>query len=92
MLESIRNDLKIIYESPPIPQLPFAVKGSMDKDLADKIQNVLTSISLEDSEYSDILKELNLTGILAADDSSYDEFRELYRITKYYSKLEQESE
>ena len=92
MLESIRNDLKIIYESPPIPQLPFAVKGSMDKDLADKIQNVLTSISLEDSEYSDILKELNLTGILAADVSSYDEFRELYRITKYYSKLEQESE
>ena len=35
ILESIRDDLKIIFESPLIPQRPFAVKADMDEDIVD---------------------------------------------------------
>lgn len=40
-----KKQLKILYESSPIPHFPFAVKNDMNKQLRDKIRNSLLSYS-----------------------------------------------
>ena len=92
LLDSVRKSMKVILTSIPIPQPPFAVKKSMDKGTAKKIQESLLSINDID-KFAGILSELNLKGIEAADDRSYNGFRVLYSKVQHYNiKLSEKKE
>lgn len=84
IMDSVMGDLKIILTSSPVPQLVFAVKKDMDKELVNEIQNCLVSIDGSNPGFSEILKELRLERIERADDSSYDSFRILYIETRNF--------
>jgi len=84
--DNIKNNLKILASSVDIPQFPFAVKKGMNRSLKLRIQSVLASITQSDPDGLRILEALKFDKIEAANDTDYDEFRELYQKTKYYSK------
>lgn len=88
LFESIRSELKIIHQSPPIPQFPICAGHDLDRDLVRAIQYSLTSISRETPLYAEILDELNLHHFEAVDDADYDSFRELYEKTIRYNRQE----
>jgi phosphonate transport system substrate-binding protein len=76
---SIRTEeIAIIARSEPIVQLPWAVKRDMPEQLAQRIQQLLTT--LKDSEEGRaILKTANLTGLVPSEDRDYDHCREIIR-------------
>lgn len=88
VLSSIKKDFKIILESPPIPQFPFAVRSDIDPGILKKIQDSIAGIAVTDHRYENFLKQMNLTEIIRIDDSYYDDFRKFYEETLNYSKLE----
>ncbi|MBB6479215.1 phosphate/phosphite/phosphonate ABC transporter substrate-binding protein [Spirochaeta isovalerica] len=87
LFESIRDDMKIIHSSIPIPHFPFTVKTDMDPVLRNSIQRSLNGISHESETFREILDDLNLEKIMAVDDSDYDEFVEFYRKSINYDSV-----
>jgi len=71
--------LKILAKSEPFAHLPWAVKGNMPKEMANKIQRIMTSLKASD-EGKAILKSARVTGFHAVTDKDYDKVRE---ITQY---------
>ena len=86
ILGTIRDDLKIIHRSIPIPQFPLAVSSDFDPVLVEKIQAALGGVSADDTELGLSLGELNLTGLEAVTDEDYEPFRQLYRKIRDYSR------
>lgn len=77
--------LKILAKSEPFAHLPWAVKGDMPKEMAKKIQRIMTS--LKDTEAGKaILKSARVTGFNAVTDKDYDKVREIthYAIGESY--------
>lgn len=73
------DDMKIIAESEPYTQLPWAVKQSMPEAKAMKIQAIMTSLK-NSEEGKAILKAAMVTDFFAVTDADYAKVRE---ITKY---------
>lgn len=70
------DELKFIQVSEKMVHLPWAVKGSMSPALRNHIQHILST--LQDSEKGrQILKQAQLTNLLAVEDHHYDRHREL---------------
>jgi phosphonate transport system substrate-binding protein len=73
------DDMKIIAESEPFIQLPWAVSANMHSAMADKIQKEMTS--LNDTEQGRaVLKSAEVTNFYTVSDKDFDKVRE---ITKY---------
>jgi phosphonate transport system substrate-binding protein len=85
ILGTIRDNLKIIHRSIPIPQFPLAVSSDFDPRLVEKIQAALGGFSADDTELGRSLTELNLTGLEAVTDEDYEPFRRLYWKVRDYS-------
>ena len=63
-----RSQLKIIWESDPLPNDPIAVRGGLPDEIKAKLQAELASISTENAT---VLLPENYTGFVASDDSNY---------------------
>lgn len=85
IFNKVRKDLDILVSSVPIPQFPFGVKMTMNPKLSKQIGAVLSTITQDSKEGLKILNTLKLTGIEEAQDSDYDEFREVYQKIRFYS-------
>ena len=73
------DDMKIIAESEPFIQLPWAVNASMSADMENKIQNIMTTLANSESGRT-VLKSAEVTSFYAVSDKDFDKVRE---ITKY---------
>jgi phosphonate transport system substrate-binding protein len=73
------KDMKIIAESEPYTQLPWAVKASMSETKAKQIQAIMTSLK-NSAQGKAILKAAMVTDFFAVTDADYANVRE---ITKY---------
>ena len=73
------DDMKIIAESEPYTQLPWAVKADMSEAKASKIQAIMTSLK-NTEEGKAVLDAAKVTDFFAVTDADYAKVRE---ITKY---------
>jgi len=72
--DAVRDKVRIISRSGPIPQFPFAVKNSMDPDTVARIREVLTALNVENPQDKDVLQSLQIRHIVMAEDADYDAF------------------
>jgi len=70
------KQLKFLVQGRPLPHLPWAVKGSLDPDLIDRIKNVLFSLK-ESEEGRAVLKAARLSDLVPASDKDFDEHRHI---------------
>ncbi|MGD8567650.1 MAG: phosphate/phosphite/phosphonate ABC transporter substrate-binding protein [Gammaproteobacteria bacterium] len=73
------NDVKILAESEPYAQLPWAVKGTMPEAKANKIRDAMINLK-KSPEGQAILKNAKVTAFYAVNDDDYAKVRE---ITKF---------
>jgi len=73
------DDVRILAESEPFTQLPWAVKGDMAEAKAKKIQDIMIQLKNSDQGKA-ILKAAKVTGFYAVTDADYAKVRE---ITKF---------
>ncbi|MCL7486900.1 MAG: phosphate/phosphite/phosphonate ABC transporter substrate-binding protein [Desulfobulbaceae bacterium] len=76
---AIRDKVRIISRSPEIPQFPFVVMNNLSEATVQLILEVMTAISPENLEGSNILTSLQIDRIVAARDSDYDAFRRVIK-------------
>lgn len=81
---SIRDQLRVVARSAETPQFPFVVKSDMDQRTIAIIREVLTGLSPDRPEDLEILKNLQITRIVAATKSDYDQFFEIIKNSEYY--------
>ena len=72
------NQLRVLAQSRPIPHLPVAVSGELDKTLARRAQKVLTGLAKR-PEGRRILDRIGIDRFDAANDREYDVVRKLSR-------------
>lgn len=70
------NEVRIIWESDPIPESPIAVRGDMSREAKDKIQKAFVGMKPEDVGEEEISPD-GAVGYVAAKDSDYDVIRKL---------------
>lgn len=63
-----REDIKIIWQSDPLPNDPIAVRGGLSEEIQQQLQQALVEISADEAQ--ELLPE-NYTGFVAADRTSY---------------------
>lgn len=81
--DAVRDQVRIISRSGPIPQFPFAVKNSMDPETVARIKEVLTTINAASPGDKEILQSLQIHHIGSAEDADYEAFhREVQKITE----------
>ncbi|WP_455211859.1 phosphate/phosphite/phosphonate ABC transporter substrate-binding protein [Kaarinaea lacus] len=73
------DDMKIIAESESFTQLPWAVNARMSHEMANRIQNIMTTLKNTENG-RDVLKSAEVTDFYAVSDKEFDKVRE---ITKY---------
>ncbi len=72
------NDVRIIWESDPIPESPIAVRGDLSKEAKDRIKQAFVGMRPEDVGEEEISPD-GAVGYVAARDSDYDVIRKLAR-------------
>ncbi len=65
-----RERVRILAESAPIPQLPFAVRGDLDAGLVNRIRAALIAISHQPGGRQ-VLARIGATRLVGADDAEY---------------------
>lgn len=65
-----KDDLKIIWQSNPLPNDPIAIRGGLPEDIKTKLQEALVNLSTEEAAQG-LLPE-NYTGFVASDGSNYE--------------------
>ncbi|MEK6748598.1 MAG: phosphate/phosphite/phosphonate ABC transporter substrate-binding protein [Pseudomonadota bacterium] len=73
------GELTVLAASPPVAQLPWAVRSDMGIEDRNKLKKILTTIS-ESASGRDALKAMLLTNITAATDAEYNDIRRIVRI------------
>ena len=68
-----RDDLKIVWQSAPLPNDPIVVRGDLPEEIKTALQEALVSITPEQAE--SLLPE-NYTGFVASDGSNYQPIRD----------------
>lgn len=72
------NDVRIIWESDPIPESPIAVRGDLSAGAKDKIKQAFVGMKPEDVGEEEISPDGDV-GYVEAKDSDYDLIRKLAR-------------
>ncbi len=72
------EQLKFLARGEQLAHLPWAVKGTMNTELRDKIQNLLTHLQ-DSTEGMKILEQAHLTALLPATDEEYDPHRAIIK-------------
>ena len=72
------GQMKYLATSPPIAQLPWAVKANMPGQLVKQITRLLTSLH-KTAEGKALLKDMRVSNILPATDSDYDSARRIIK-------------
>lgn len=70
------SKIRILAKGEEVPQLPWAVKGSVDTALADQIRRALLDLA-QAVEGQVILREVGVTGFASANDQEFDICRRL---------------
>lgn len=70
------SQLKILAESEPFAQLPWAVKAELDKGKAEKIQQIMTTLQ-DSADGREVLKAAKVDSFFKVSDSDYDKAREI---------------
>ena len=78
---------KIIEKSPPYCIPPLVVHPELDRDLKDRLREVLLSLH-EDEQGMSLLRELQIDRFELADDAAYDSVREMLRWMTENSEVE----
>lgn len=65
-----KDDLKIIWQSDPLPNDPIAIRGGLPEDVKTRLQDALVNLSAEEAAQG-LLPE-NYTGFVASDGSNYE--------------------
>ena len=73
----LKNLLKVVIKSEPMPLGPFVVSSKLDPDLADDLKEILLSMN-QSPEGVSALKKADLEGFTVFRDDDYDSLRELY--------------
>lgn len=68
-----KSQLKIIWQSEPLPNDPIAVRGGLPEEIQTQLQKALVNLSPEQAK--ELLPE-NYTGFVASDGSNYELIRE----------------
>ncbi|MGK7913720.1 MAG: phosphate/phosphite/phosphonate ABC transporter substrate-binding protein [Synechococcus sp.] len=68
-----REELKIVWQSDPLPNDPIVVRGGLPEEIKTALQDALISITPEDAET--LLPE-NYTGFISSDGSNYQPIRD----------------
>ncbi|NBD33944.1 MAG: phosphate/phosphite/phosphonate ABC transporter substrate-binding protein [Cyanobacteria bacterium] len=68
-----RNQIKIIWQSDPLPNDPIAVRGGLSEEVKQGLQSALVDLSAEEAE---TLLPPNYTGFVASDGSNYQPIQE----------------
>ena len=70
------GDVRIVWESDPIPESPIAVRGDLSQDAKDRIKKAFVGMRPEDVGEEEISPD-GAVGYVAARDSDYDVIRKL---------------
>lgn len=70
------EQMKILAETEPYAQLPWAVKAGMTEEKAQKIQSIMTSLKTTPAG-QDVLKSAKVTDFFAVTDTDYNNVREI---------------
>lgn len=73
----LKNLLKVVKKSDPMPLGPFVVNSELDAGLTDELTEILLSMA-KSPEGSEALRKADLEGFTIFDDTDYDTLRELY--------------
>ncbi len=84
--DGVRNDLKFISQSEPIPQFPYVVKKDMPPAQIAIIREVLMSLNSADESDRKILQSLRLQAVRSATDADYDSFEKILKQSMEYLK------
>jgi len=83
--KAVRNDLKFVARSEPIPQLPFVVKNSLPTAQVAIIREVLVALDPADAADREILQSLRLQAVRPATDADYEPFRKILQNAQGFS-------
>lgn len=72
----IRSQLRILWSAEPFPAFIFAAHPRVPKDVVKRVQAAMLEID-KDPKGMELLKVINLKGIVSAKDSDYDSVRKL---------------
>lgn len=72
------EELKFLARGPQLPHLPWAVKGGMDLELKQQIQDLLANLD-QSEEGRKVLKAAKLNGLVKTTDSEYNKHREIVK-------------
>lgn len=80
MEPEIRNQLRILWSSDPMPPFTFSAHPRVPAAALKKIQQAMLKMA-DDPRGRELLKEINMKGIAAAHDSEYEAVRKLRLLT-----------
>ena len=73
-----KEDLKVIGETDPVPQLPIIARPGLDPELVKKVQDALFALKPGHPDYEAVYKaNKNFNGVVPAKDSDFDQTRRL---------------
>ena len=78
-LARYRKQLRVILESPPIPQFPFIVAPDIDPQVSKKIIETLTSLQADDPAVKKLFKTTRITSFQATSAADYRQFEQEYK-------------
>ncbi|MBI3392183.1 MAG: phosphate/phosphite/phosphonate ABC transporter substrate-binding protein [Nitrospirae bacterium] len=73
-----KEDLKVVGETEPVPQLPIIARPGLDPELAKKVQDALFALKPGHPDYEAVYKHnQNFNGVVPTQDSEFDQTRRL---------------
>jgi len=84
--QSVRDQLRVVFRTPQIPQLPFVVRDGMDEKSLAVIRQELLSLSPAVPEDRTILDSMQVEKIVTATDADYQGIYDIIKDSDYFKK------
>jgi len=81
-LSKYKEQVRVILESPEIPQFPFIISSEFDPHLTRLITGALTSMQPDNPAAEKLFQVLNITSLHAVSDADYEQFEHEYKKAK----------
>ena len=75
---------KILYRTGKIPNEPWAIRESLEKEKKEKIKHAFFNLVVGEENTMEVLKDFNFQGFVETDDKEYDSVR---KVLKEFSKI-----